>query len=1049
MESQFLEKEPEFEGIMFTLKKRGPQNFKSEDRTPDGGVEDDGCDYSIFGYYDGLAIAYVNKWYQYRPMGVAHRCGYVQHDRPFADVYTIKCVFPEQKLMQNENFSFEEWKKVGMEVASTSDRSDQLVSALIQSNPFICVSSIHLSEAFVNSGRDLCEMTSAVMQHVQYEANKRNWNLKELHCAVFPTIGFSDYVIVFLANNFEKPAELISAMRVWTEKEQSVVVSNCYTLCGIHKKFHVTADILQRAAISEGEYQVRVVAKFALREGVSGDAFHAALKKEILQKVKEVLEKNGEDGERFISEQGLEKELGTYYNTFGNVDTLIMPNICLEAYLCLYMDEKFNPDKQMFNRYIAGTRTGIRIVKKLPSGMEEILPSDTEGSGMPRTGEKAEGESANAACGIDHDRWKPFIKEFERRLREHHCALRTSRAFEQIIQRYYNIADTTHGFDIRGSMQHFLDVVFDDILLSFQCGNVETSDILRAADLFRDLVGDYVADLLRSDKPFIEGNALAHPAIGSGTKMLFAYTTVMNEMSRLLQESGSKKSKNEIKFLVISGGADRTRAIDLFKYLIKEKYSEVSVEKFCKPVLIVVPEKGLYDIRGTLFRMLHECMHFCGNRERKYRYEMLIAMMAEWVAYDISQGYFESKFCSPEAYLEPERMYLLEAEYKDMLKATKTIIRKVRKQAEQEICRAIRDFPRFTEYLSMHEDESDYYEYKLFGEDACADAVLGFKSVKECFVDEAGNNEGDCLSECIAEQLKQAESRIIAEIYAKLKEKGLPHTALAFRKKSSEYRDRQNKLAKTWYFAEAYCKVLFGEISASKYEEFDKWFTYEEISETTFCSMREGLADYNAVSILKMKLADYLLSFIYEEKNIDRAMPDTLDNALRIGAVLQCAFGVSRKLKDEDRTSVLERAKLMYRYAGYEYDAIGCGTTSISECDMPDYREKREMKDVGDKGTNSSPDDAHLDKMKLELNAYMDRIDELLKMYRTAPCSLVSSFLERYLKYAGKNVEDMGASDIKELQNAYKSACMYRKGDSGKTLGYIFRKWEEHSGGTA
>lgn len=545
MKSQFLEKEPEFEGIMFTLKKRRPQNFKS-DRTKDSASDNDCCNYSIFGYYDGLAIAYVNKWYQYRPMGVAHRCGYVQHDQPFADVYTIKCVFPEQQLMQNKNFSFDEWKKVGMDAAFTSDPNDQFVSALIQSNPFICVSSIHLSEAFVKNGMDLCEMTRKVMEHVQCEADKRNWNLKKLHCAVFPTIGFSDYVIVFLADNFEKPAELISAMRVWTENEQRVVVSNCYTLCGVHRGFRVTADILQRAVDSKGEYQVRVVAKFALREGVSGDAFHAALKKEILQKVKEVLGKNGGDGNGIISEQGLEKELETYYKTFGNVDTVIMPNICLEAYLCLYMDEKFDPDKQLFNHYIAGTRTGIRIVKKLPSGMEEILPSDTEGSGMPGMGEQAEGQSSNVASVIEqeiHDKWKKFVKEFERRLREHHCALRTSRAFEQIIQRYYNIADTTHGFDIRESMQHFLDVVFDDILLSFQCGDVETRDVLHAADLFRDLVGDYVADLLRSDKPFIEGNALAHPAIGSGTKMLFAYTTIMNAMSHLLQESGSKKSK--------------------------------------------------------------------------------------------------------------------------------------------------------------------------------------------------------------------------------------------------------------------------------------------------------------------------------------------------------------------------------------------------------------------------------------------------------------------------------------------------------------------------
>lgn len=1033
--------EPEFEGIMFTLKKRGPQNFKSnceKDSESDG----DYSNYLIFGYYDELVIAGVNQWYQYRPMGVAHRCGYVQHDQPFADVYTIKCVFPEQSLVDDENFSFKEWKNAVMKTVPASARSDQSVSALVQSNPFICVSSIHLSETFVKGGMSLREMTDAVMRRVQYEADNRRWNLKELHCGVFPTIGFSDCVIVFLTDNFEKPAELISAMRGWTDDEHNAVISNCYTLCGVHKEFQVTADILQRAAVTHGEYQSRVAAKFALREGISGDAFHAALKKEILEKIKKILEKHGGDGDQFISEQGLEQKLETYFITFGNVDTLIMPNICLEAYLCLYMDEKFNPDKQLFKSYIAGTRTGIRIVKKLSSDTETILLSDTEESEMSGTDKNAKGQFSSAASVIEpeiHDEWKKFIKEFEERLCERHCALRTSRAFEQIIQRYYNIAYTTHGFDIRGSMQHFLNVVFDDILLSFQCSDVKTTDILLAAELFRDLVGNYVTDLLRSDKPFIEGNALAHPAIGSGTKMLFAYTMVMNEMSQLLRENGSPKNKNEIVFLVISGGADRTRAIDLFKYLIKERYSETSVEKFCKPILIVVPEKGLYDIRGTLFRMLHECMHFCGNRERKYRYEMLIKMMAAWITNDISRGYFENKFCSPQAYLKIERIYLSNAEYKDMLNETKMIIQKVREQAEQEICSAICEFWRLTDYLNKHEDESDYYEYKLFGEDVCADAVLGFKSVKKYFT-VSENNAGGCLSERIAEHLKQAESRIIAEIYAKLKEKGLPHTAMTFRKKSIEYRNGLNELINTWDFTETYCKILFGEINTSESKKLDRWFTYDDISQTAFYSMREGLADYNAVSILKMELADYLLSFIYEEKDIDRAMPDTLDNALRIGAVLQCAFGVSRKLKEKDRTSVQDRAERMYHYAGYEYDAIGCGTADIGE--------NREMK-IADKGTSPAPNDAQLDKMKSELNTYMDRIDELLEMYQHAPCSLLAPFLESYLKRAEKNVEDIKADEIEELREAYKSACMYRKEDTGKTLEYIFKKWKKHSGGMA
>ena len=65
-----------------------------------------------------------------------------------------------------------------------------------------------------------------------------------------------------------------------------------------------------------------------------------------------------------------------------------------------------------------------------------------------------------------------------------------------------------------------------------------------------------------------------------------------------------------------------TLAYDLFAYLDPADKEDQSL------IIIKITEMSLYDVKGTMFRLLHECMHVCGERKRKIRLEALLECYA-------------------------------------------------------------------------------------------------------------------------------------------------------------------------------------------------------------------------------------------------------------------------------------------------------------------------------------------------------------------------------------------------------------------------------------
>ncbi len=85
--------------------------------------------------------------------------------------------------------------------------------------------------------------------------------------------------------------------------------------------------------------------------------------------------------------------------------------------------------------------------------------------------------------------------------------------------------------------------------------------------------------------------------------------------------------------------------------------------------------------------------------------------------------------------------------------------------------------------------------------------------------------------------------------------------------------------------------------------------------------MEEGFSDYCAISVINMRVEDFLLSFIYELWDIDKAFPVNLRDAFRIGADLKVAYKVSNLLSEEIKESVRKKV-IKKEEEGYEYKNV-------------------------------------------------------------------------------------------------------------------------------
>lgn len=502
---------------------------------------------------------------------------------------------------------------------------------------------------------------------------------------------------------------------------------------------------------------VQIALYINLREGISIGNFIHGLDNEITE-----AQKKNELPKEYIDElKSLRTELEeNVYLTFGYSNSMIVLYKSLNTYKQLYAENHIlNPGHEFFKKYIGNLKTSVRM-------KEKSVQPEAAVAGI---------EKRESAAEREYDR---FINKYSEFLEENDFPIRSAIGLKQIMKNYLNITSLSRSFDIAVVLGEAFDALINAVMyymnkpLTLPDETEEEEEqaeeykakirneyrqTVEAVKLYKESIGDFIADLMRSDCAFIEGNILSHPAIGSATKLLFAYTGILNGLAHKYGED------DRLQFIVISGGCDKTEAVDLFSFASSDE-----IENIKKLIIISIPEMSLYDAQGTLFRILHECMHFIGKRNRKERYRFIINALAAYIAFDISTirfseplllKYIDSAYGRCDAELKRELTGMFEKSYG-----------RAGACAEQEIAQKVKEYKLYRSYMD-HDDDACYHKGEIF------DNVLDFERFAESL---AGKNDDDDLERDIYEilcarhvELLESFTDTLQNLYEREKEKNL------------------------------------------------------------------------------------------------------------------------------------------------------------------------------------------------------------------------------------------------------------------------------------
>ncbi len=863
-----------FEGILFTLKKR-MQN-PSEDDT-------DRYGYLTFGYYDGLDIKCIHRWFDYRPKGLIDYGLALDIKDEFIDLYTIKALFPKNvSALEEQGFFY-------MPVL----KGEKI------NYPFVTMSLLNLSEQSVDRYRGYEALNEAVYHYVKAVLEEEGGS--GIKCAVFPSIGYSDYIMLCFAEGFSGIATVVDGLRKKKLDNGDTVFSSCYTVCGINMNWESMTEGSEASACEcwqsvsriPKEPEVKLSVKINLKSGKSSNEFISRF----ISEVRESLDKSGVYDTENIRE--IEKDWEYYFHTFGNSDNLFIPDSYLDTYLPLYMKGGlFNPASDFFKSYITNIHSTIRVREK--SMAEPYQMREHTGDDQKR-----------GRIQSYRMRYARFIPVFEQFIKENELHRRTVKALEQLMKSYLNLAQLLHSFDVEVIIGEIFEAFMQNlyyVMEKYEDDEIDLSGVIVCVNKFSDIMRVYITDMAHSDKLFIEGQTLTHPSVGSATKLLFAYNKMLLELMKRMRESEGADALSEFTMLVTSGGCDRTNVRDLFSVLGNRLE--------CPKILVAtIPEISLYDIKGTIFRLFHECMHYCGKRHRRERYCFQLRVMGKFVAHNIATILYDENTFG--LYFEQIALYFTKSSRElNRVKAdVSSIYEKNKCRLQQKLAECIIEDSYFEE---NEMEEVDYYLSNL------QNTLFHVENIAEVFLSDV--NEEGTLGNRMYACIRDNQIRFFQEMSGYAKAHNILYTGFdSFIQHKRYVLKKEAKEAEIICFLREYMELSLQRVHSGKLlkiAEEANVTKYGELYEAVSGALKEGFADCFAIKALQMDCEDFLLSFIYEEWDIEQAMPDLLLNIMRIGADLAVMYDIEKELGAEQREGIVSRAA-HWEKQGYTYQNVG------------------------------------------------------------------------------------------------------------------------------
>lgn len=883
--------------------------------------------YYMFGYYDSLDIIHTKKWIQYSPRGIEN----LEQTNPVGesndkiydgDIYSVKLLVPPKKNMQS------------IKAKCGANYSMLCANKQTTSPPLLSIMLFNFSKTFIGkeSQEDILESFATVLE-------KAGINLTQTESAIFQSIGYYDIVLLMYTDKWLDAhliQEKIRTLRVddfsRTNDVNDYVVSNCHLLHGaeLSKRW---SDI--KKLTSEQEFTVR----FNLLPGKKLNVFS----KSINDAVKQQLLKEG------LYTKDADHEELSIIKTHGRSDCIVLGKLKTNEFLSLFLNTDsgspapFCPGSDFYKNNIINLRTSIRFVYNMDQNVEisnnNLPDANEEGRSQETYNNQKEGIRSNHNDFIDQMNFTlNYLDNLVDRQKIH---MREARALRRTLQIAQNFIEAPYSFDVWKIVSPVIQSLLRNLLVWINyIENLDSNDAATKTEnikdmfemigSFRQLVGQFLVDLMHSDRFFMEGITLIHPSVGSATKLLLSYNAMIIQLGTILNTSTNTKYKYS--FLVTSGGCDITTATNLTQNISpayemnsqfnadnihfvsgKDKFKETWIDRNCledRIIVLQLSERSIFDVSGTMFRILHELMHYCGNRDRKSRAENIRKSFAYLIA-----NYFANILLVPCDRAEIENSFFITEETKkSLLGYVDEIRKKYTLQFADKLAKSFESDLGKIQISSDGEDscEFDYYSYPL---------IDNMISQYEAYFHPNIDQFSDCSKTIYNIQLEYIIS-CYEEIIKKFNENNFV-SATSFSYLTSiqlkSYADKCTStpihrlllddpfhthfdyvLYKKIYWAQSIAINPHLEVSLIDKDEQDdiekikKFFKGNGIADMIWYLYRgyaESFCDCMACRILNISLPDYLLSFLYEKWDIMQAFPNnSLGHLLRIGSVLRVYF---------------------------------------------------------------------------------------------------------------------------------------------------------------
>lgn len=848
-ENQNLVLELSKHSVLYSLKKR----------------DFDASDFYTFGFFDHLDVFTVNTWGDYTPRGIAEKekrqkstrrgdsdqksesCSYRNVHSDSDDLHMIK-------LFNGQNIA-----------APTTGKSFGNLLGLLLINLHTKFTKQYSPSQFVQ------EFISAT------KCQEQTFRDRTL-AVIYNTLGYYDLCIIFVTTDW-------SEVNIFDKeiKKFSGIVANSHIIYGMKTPMSELLndsdlDILQKFTV-----------RFRLRTGKTQCEFENNLKNKMQESLNQ-----GEIGSCVVQ------------STHGRSDCLLLGEISLRSFFKLYqLEGVFHPESEFYKGNIETLRTSLRFDSSDVHDNDEHTEAVEESPFVEKMRPLWEEMDDISNKILDVCNYKGLhtrpIHSLAITLRE--CRILTSLPYANTIV----LLLRPILIKLSGVLKQWMKVLEEcdsEKLNENQC-----DQFLQTMDNIRKSIGQYIVDLLHSDRFYMEGITLMHRSIASATKLLFAYNSVLNRMSELVK-SASEDLQNDnpdasYHFLVTSGGADITTSTDLMNnipihLLSSYRQGEPLIDE-SRIIQLRLSERSIFDIPGTLFRVFHEGFHFFGNRNREMRANCIVNAFAACMANQLSQNL----------------RALVNIELPNEAQMTSEVVNDWRKIQIEIVCEASQELEKNLFDGILHEIPSLEYEdstvFNYYRE------VLMFNLEKEIvkYFWPKPFSLSDATRLLYTEILKAVDS-----VYEKLSKHAQTmgiYTRTFLDRQATQYYIKQLTSGTTLTGSNFWDRIdqtllqniynIQSSLCNTESIETSDWCNIPDMLDMIYESFSEAYCDSMACTTLGVGLADYLLAFLFEQWKIDFAMPKCNESfILRMGATLTVCFGINAEngLLEVDKKQIRE-----------------------------------------------------------------------------------------------------------------------------------------------